>query len=130
MFKNGIEVAKMFDFQPQSNRFIPQLDDQSVFLLIGQRCQIGKQQAQRCIGLGHPEIPLVAALFGLFRSLHPPIAEKFPVVPYFLVWQSIFFSEEKSPFRTARIFVEKNALKPGVVTFALGAERAFLTWPS
>jgi len=43
---------------------------------------------------------------------------------------NLFFSEEKSPFRTARIFVEKNALKPGVVTLALGAERAFLTWPS
>jgi len=73
---------------------------------------------------------LLAALFGLFTSLHSPIAEKFPVVPYFLVLAIYFFSEGKSPFRTARMFVGKDALKPGVVTLALGAERAFLTWPS
>jgi hypothetical protein len=41
--------------------------------------------------------------------------------------RNLFFSEEKSPFRTARIFVGKDALKPGVVPLALGAERAFLT---
>jgi hypothetical protein len=73
---------------------------------------------------------LVGALYGLFTSFHSPIAEKFPDVPYFLVLAIYFSSEEKSPFRTARIFVGKNALKPGVVTLALGAERAFLTWPS
>jgi hypothetical protein len=75
----------MLHFQPQSNRFIPQFDNQGIFLLMGQRSGVMNQRAERCIGIGHPEIPLAAILCGLFTSFHSSVAEKFSAVPYFLV---------------------------------------------
>lgn len=75
----------MFDFQPESNGFLPQLDNQKVLQFMGERCQIGNQQAHCCIGLGHPDIPLAVAPHRLFKPFQSPIAEKIEDVPNYLL---------------------------------------------
>lgn len=52
---------------------------------MGERCQVGNQQAHCCIGLGHPDISLAVALNRLFKPFQSPMAEKIEDVPNYLV---------------------------------------------